>query len=405
MKFTVDKEELEAGVAVVNRVIPKKATVPAVSNVLITAEGGLLKLAGTNLETSITTSIGARIEDEGAAALPAQLFFDYLKSRQDKDVTIEPEDGSLASGPLLVKAGRGRARMRMIEAREFPVMPEVKDGTPSVVADKGDFRQLISQVVFAVAKEESRPVLTGCEVRIDGDELTLAAADGFRLAVAKGTASQPAVAPAKAVIPHKGLLELQRLLRGDGTVTITIEPMGTATGGRLFFDVQQNTTGLETRLVCQLIHGTFPQYETLIPDSYKTRIAVPVKDAQRAVKTVSVMARDNAHIVRLVVGKDGKSPTLSFTSKADELGHITTGIDLGHVEGKEDNRVAVNSRFLADVLPLMAGSLNMEITDAGAPVVFRSPDSEQYVYVVMPMQITWLDAEIEGQIAALSAVD
>ena len=396
MKLTVDKKDLETSLAAVNRVIPKKGVIPVLTNVLLQAEGHLLRLAGTNLETSITTSIGVKVEEEGAVALPAQLLFDYLKTRQDGDVILEPapESKDRAIGDYLqVRAGRNKGAMRITDAKDYPPVPEVKAGNASFIIEKAEFRALIAKVIFAVAREESRPVLTGCEVRVDGEEVSLAAADGFRLAVAKGAASTPIDIPARAVIPRGGLVELQRLLRGEGNCSVTIEAPDDPTQGRLFFDVDREIgTGRTTRLVCQLIRGNFPAYETLIPAGYGTRMRFPVGGMQGAVKTASIMARENSQIIRFVVGKDGDSPTLAVASQSNEIGRTSAVVNVGDLEGNEDVRVAVNARYIADVMPILKGDPNgvLEITDPLSPVVFRSPEVGQYTYIVMPMQIDWL---------------
>ena len=407
MKLTVNKNEMESSLAAVNRMIPEKAgkNQPLViTNVLLEAAGHLLTLSGTNLETAIRTSVGAKIDVAGSAVIPSRLLFDYLRSRDDGDLVIETDEAARVT----VKRGRSKATMQTTPIADYPPFPEVVKRAGAFTVSKADFRHLISQVVFAAAREESRPVLTGCQLRIDGDDLMVVAADGFRLAIAKGCvadsvgdAVESVISDNGLVIPRDGLIELQRVLRGNGNATITVDSPNAAGIARLFFDVEQSIgTGITSQIVCQLINGTFPAYKTLVPSAFETQLTFPVADLQQAVKRASIMTREHSYILRFVVVTEGDNTRLTVESWASEVGRTSSVVDVSNISGLKENRVAVNGRYVADVLgAFQSGSVAiMEMTGRTQPVVFRSVDSDQYIYVVMPFSIDWLDADLSSLI-------
>ena len=207
-----------------------------------------------------------------------------------------------------------------------------------------------------------------------------------RVAIAKGCvvdsavgAIESAISDKSWVVPRDGLIELQRVLRGDGRATITVDSPNAAGTSRLFFDIEQSIgTGITSQIVCQLINGTFPAYKTLVPVSVETRVTFPVAALQQAVKRVSIMTREHSYILRFVVATEGDHTTLTVEGLAPEIGTMSSVVEISKMDGLKDNRVAVNGRYIADVLgAFQSGSVAvMEITGRTAPVVFRSVDSE-----------------------------
>ncbi len=225
--------------------------------------------------------------------------------------------------------------------------------------------------------------MTGVECKFLGSAFSLAAADGFRLAVQHGVLDAPIESDTTVIVPARTLNELARLI-GDQTDPIQI--VMTESKGQIMFRSQ----GLE--VVSQLLQGTFPNYEQLIPQTYQTRAIFDLPDLLRATRTAGIFARDGSNIVRLQVTPD---PGEEFPGKvivsasSDEIGNNQDEVDAEVLEG-EESKIAFNSRYLQDALSVLdRGKVVMETTTPSAPGVFKHIDSDDYIHVVMPMFVQW----------------
>lgn len=378
MRLTCLQENLNRGLTVVGRAVATRTTLPITNNVLLAAEKSRLKLAATNLEMAITCRIGAKVEEEGAITVPARLLSEFINSLPSDKVSISliPQTKTLE-----VKCARFEARISGIDAKDFPPIPKVEQGISTEIEVEA-LRQGISRVVFAAATEESRPVLTGVDADFDDDSVTLAAADGFRLAVYKLLLAKPVSQKTKVIVPSRTLTELNRLL-GDQekTVEIMVDPNKSQALFRL----------KDVELVSQLIQGSFPNYAQLIPQSYNTRVVVDIAAFLRAAKTASIFARDGSGIVRLVIspGSELTPGKMTVSARSEEIGEDIGEID-AIVEGGEA-KIAFNGKYLVDVLSVLEekGQVALETTNPSSPGVIRPVGMDNYVHVVMPMFVQW----------------
>ena len=187
MKLTCTQENFSHGLAIVNRAVANRSTLPITQNVLMTTDKSRLKLSATNIEIGITTWIGGDVDDEGAITVPARLLSEFVNSLPNGNISLELMPGT---GVLELKCGNAEARINGADADEFPPIPAVDEGVGARI-EQGILKKAIARVAFAAATEESRPVLTGVEVRLNAANFTLAAADGFRLAVQHGSLMEP----------------------------------------------------------------------------------------------------------------------------------------------------------------------------------------------------------------------
>ena len=244
----------------------------------------------------------------------------------------------------------------------------------------------ISRVAFAAATEESRPVLTGVEMKLEGDRFSLAAADGFRLAVQHGPLLSPVESEIKVIIPARTLNELNRLL---GDQEEPVEIMMTPAKGQVMFRVK----GAETiEVVSQLLQGAFPNYEQLIPDRHDTRTVLDLPSLLRAVRTAAIFARDGSNIIRFEMVPDtdgGGNGKVIISARSEEVGDNQDEVDADGIEGGA-GKIAFNSRYLLEVLSVLErGKVALETTTSSSPGVFRPIDSADYIHVVMPMFVQW----------------
>lgn len=377
MRLTCLQENLNRGLSVVGRAVATRTTLPITNNVLLAADQSRLKLAATNLEMAITCWIGAKVEEEGAITVPARLLIEFINSLpNDKvDISLPPQTKTLE-----LKCARFEARISGVDAKDFPPIPKIEEGIATKVEVEA-LHQGINQVVFAAATEESRPVLTGVDAEFDGDLLTLAAADGFRLAVYKLPLATPVDQKTRVIIPARTLAELNRLMTDqEEAVEITVNPNKSQALFRL----------KNTELVSQLVQGTFPNYAQLIPQSYNTRVVVGVAAFLRAAKTAAIFARDGSGIVRLVItpGEELTPGKMTISARSEEIGDDVGEID-AIVEG-EEAKIAFNGKYLIDVLGVLRESqVALETTNPSSPGVIRPVGVDNYIHVVMPMFVQW----------------
>ena len=377
MKLSCLQENLNWGLGIVGRAVATRTTLPITNNILLETDQSRLKLVATNLEMAISCWIGAKVEEEGSITVPAKLLTEFIGSLpKDKvDVNMAPKTKTLS-----LRCARYEARISGVDSKDFPPIPTVEASiNTSIQIDA--LRQAIAQVVFAAASEDSRPVLTGVDARMEGSQLTLAAADGFRLAVHKVDISQPVEQKVEIIIPAKTLAELNRLMADqEDPVLITVNP----NKSQIMFKLKN------VELVSQLIQGTFPQYEQLIPQTSSSKATVDVAEFLRATKTAAIFARDGTGIVRLIVTPGGELTPgkMTISARSEEIGEDVGEID-AIVTGGEA-KIAFNGKYLTDVLNVIKeAQVSLETTSPSSPGVIKPVGSDTYVHVVMPMFVQW----------------
>ena len=387
MKLSCLKSNLMEGLNVVGRVVPSKSTLPVLGNVLLATDRGQLKLAATNLDMAVSYWVGAHVDDEGAVTLPARLLADFVSSLPDDRIDMAL---TTRGHTMHLTCGRFAANIKGIDAEDFPRIPGVIDATPYALP-AAMLRECIQSVVFAAAPDDSRPVLSGVLFTLKNGQLTLAAADGFRLAVrsaeladAPVEGGQPAE-PLQMIVPAKTLAELARIL-GDGEEQVEIA--ATPNKNQVMFRFQKAESKAE--IVSRLIEGQFPDYQKIIPRQFATRAVLNTGDFLRATKAASVFARDNSMIVKLEVapGPEELIPgrinvSATATEVGDNAGEVDASVEGGEIE------IAFNGRYLRDALEALDTSqVGLEITGPSSPGVLKPVGEKNgYLYVIMPMQI------------------
>lgn len=378
MKLTCLPEKLNEGLATVGRVVAARSTLPVLGNVLLQTDGGQLKLAATNLELTVLCWVGAKVEDEGAITLPARLLADYVGLLTPG----EPIELELKGTKAHLRCGRFEANISGIDAEEFPAIPSVSGGASLKLAAPV-LKEAIGQVVFAAAPDDSRPVLAGVLMAVGGGKLTLAAADGFRLAVRKLDLGDPDAPELSMIVPAKALTEVARGLPADDDVEVEIAV--TPDQSQVLFRHRQ------AEVVSRLIEGQFPDFNRIIPRESKTRVTLQTADFLRATKAAQVFARDNSMIVRLNLvpaeGGDEALGRVTVAATSAEIGDNTGEVDAS-VEG-EGMQIAFNGKYLRDALEALdATQAFIEVSGPASPGVIRPASGPNgYLHVIMPMHV------------------
>lgn len=374
MKFTCLQDNLAKGLSIVSRAVAARSTLPVLGNILLTTDNGRLKLSATNLELSVTCWIGAKIEDEGSLTLPAKTLVDLVNTLPPDTVQVAL---SARTQAVAIQCGRIKASIKGIDAQEFPAIPAA-DIDAAIQLNVEDLRAMIAAVIFAAATDEARPILTGVLARIEGNKVTLAASDGFRVAERTAFLSNAVPEPVQAIIPARALAELGRVISADEPVYMHLPPGR----GQVIFHHGS------VELVSQLIEGAFPAYQNIIPKSYKTRSVVSTEEFRKACKSSDIIAREAAHTTRLKVkpGEELMPGHVTISATAAETGDNLAELDAS-IEG-EAIEIAFNVKYLVDVLGIIdTPNVALETSTSTSPGVIRPVGREDYVYVVMPMHL------------------
>lgn len=381
MRISCVQDQLSRGLAIVGRAVGSRTTMPILGNVLMATDGERLRLVATNLELGITTWIPARVLDEGRASVPARLLSEFVNSLPaGRGVSI---DGGERGAPLRLECERIGANVKGVDPDEFPPVA-TGDDRPAVRIPAREFRAMIDQVAFCAARDESRPVLSGVNVRMDGTVLSLAAADGFRLAIRTADLDHGLPEALDVIIPARALTELGRLLGGDDD-----EVEVSVTGNRTQVLFRVRTAGGETVLVSRLLEGQFPDLARVVPKTSTTEVTVTRADLATAIKVASIFARDSANVVRLELtpgsGDGSLQPgNMEVSAMAQEVGDNKSQLP-AQVTG-DGTHISFSSEFLSDVLGVLkSDKVRLKLTGPLSPAIVEGVGLDHYTHVIMPM--------------------
>jgi DNA polymerase-3 subunit beta len=376
MRVSVLQENFHRGLSIVSRAVQSRAPLPILANVLMTTDDARLQLSATNLELGITVWIGAKIDEPGSITLPARTLQDLVSTLPPERVDMDLDVRTLT---LHLQCGAKSANIKGMDASEFPLIPEF-DAEQAVAVPAKVFKEMIDQVVFSAAREDNRPILTGVLMRFDGDVLTLAAADGFRLSV-RTTELEIGVGDydiEPLIVPARALQEVGRIISDEDDEVLIAMPNGR---GQVMFSLTNVV------IVSQLIEGNFPDYEAIIPRQRDTTILAYTADLLAACRSSEVFAKDSANTARVLVDPSG-SPNVPgrviVAGRSQEKGDAEAPLD-ATVDGNA-MEIAFNIRYLIEVLSVIKEEqVLLETSGPTAPGVVRPAGREDFIHVIMPM--------------------
>ena len=373
MKVICLVENLARGLQIAGRAVSTRGSLPILGNVLLRTEGGKIKLTATNLEVGINVWVPAKIEDEGAITIPAKLFTDFVNSLPPGQAELSL---NVRTKTVHLRSGQYEANFKGMDAEEFPIIPVAPD-KPTTRLTKSGLRRMITEVAFVATTDDSRPVLTGVLTTFDGDRVTMAAADPYRLSVRTGTLLSKVDTKLDVIIPARSLMEVQRIIDdSDDPIDVFVTP----NGSQVIFHTE------EADLVSRVIEGQFPNYRQVIPTgTAATTITAQRDDLLQATRLAALFARDSANMLRFQVDPTAQPP-LVISANAAEVGDNTAKVD-ATVNG-QNTTIAFNSRFIADALgSLTAPEVKLELGGPLAPGVVKIVGDDSYLHVVMPLRI------------------
>ncbi len=376
MKFACTQENLIQGLNAVSHVTGKNVNLPVLGNVLLKTEGGNMKLSATNLELAVSTMVRGKTEAEGEYTVPAKLFMDYIGLLPQGKVDLELTDEGLR-----VTAEGQETMVRGMAASEFPLIPKLAK-TKGVSFKAEELRRAVGQVAFAVSGSDSRPELSGVACFFGGKagkgKAAFVATDSYRLAERLMTPGEDA-GESKLIVPARTMLEVARILQSYKDELGVPEDVQW-----IVSENQLVVTYGQTELVSRVIEGSFPDYQQIIPEHFKTEAILDRTDFQKAVRAASLFSRQGLYDVHLSFSTaDG---TVTVHSADQGTGKTSKAVS-GQLTG-DDNKVTVNFKYLGDGLAaLTSPKVKLALNDAMSPMmVLPEGGDEAYRYLVMPIR-------------------
>jgi DNA polymerase-3 subunit beta len=366
MKLSVLQENLLSKLNIASRFVSSRAQLPVLLNFLLSAKLGKLKIAATNLESGISTTVGAKIEKEGEITVPARIFLELISNISPGKIDLEEERGQLK-----ISNSSFSGTVTALPAAEFPSLPDLP-AEKSFLLSKETIEILAKQVAFCAGQDETRPVLTGI-LLVLGEQSLAVATDGFRLSYKELNTRSKEMEQKKVLVPARIIDELVKIQNNeDGDVLVAVKEKE----GQLVFGID------ETVLVARLIEGDFPPYEKVIPSSWNTRIICSREEIARGVRTASVFAKVGGNIVKM----ETEQGSIVLSSESSEYGKEKITID-AKTEG-EEIEIAFNYKFLIDFLASVDGeTISIEMQNSNSPAVFQDIKDTSYKHIIMPIRL------------------
>jgi DNA polymerase-3 subunit beta len=370
MKIRMERGELLAGLSRVQGVVERRNTVPILSNVLVEADEGGIHMYATDLELGLRATYKGEVLEAGGATVQARKLFEIVRELEDGPVELTETEQWVT-----VTAGRSRFKVASLPVSDFPPVPE-PDGDQVVPVDRDVFTTMIRKTFFAVGDLDTRYVLNGilmtAEAEKAGEALfRMVATNGHRLAMIERPIEAPGPLAVSAIVPRKALLEVKRLLDEDeGPISLGF------TDKRMTFKKEGLT------LVSQLVEGTFPSYEKVIPHDVGTRATLPRESVVAAFKRVSLLCQEKTWAVRFSLAPG----TLTLQANNPDIGEATEEVAVEY-EG-EPFSSGFNARYFIDVLNNVDGdAVLLETADPLSPCVLKDGGDTGYLSLVMPMRL------------------
>lgn len=363
MKFTIAKSVFLEALSHVQNVVSNRATLPILSNVMLEANGGQIRLTTTDLDVGITGITNAEIEKDGATTLPVKKLTSIIAALPAETVEVSVDNKNVAS----IKSGPSFFKIIGLGVDEFPPLAKFEEANEYKIS-QGLLLDALKKTHYAISTDETRYVLNGIFVSFKEGKLTLVATDGRRLAMVENELEFPASHETDIIIPTKAVQELQRLLEDDGEIIVKL------TANQISFEANGNL------LVSKLIEGNYPNYRQVIPSAPQERIKIERNTFLQTIRRVSLLASDSSNSVRLSFSEHN----IDVSANAQDVGEAKESVQVDY-SGNEFS-IAFNPEFLmAPLKNLAEDDVYLDLIDEMNPGVVRIDGS--FLYVIMPMRV------------------
>lgn len=365
MKFSASRESVLKALQAVIGVVERRQTMAILSHVLLRVADGKLSVTATDLEVELIAEAEVDSKAAGETTVPGRKLYDICRALPDGCKI----DVSLSGDRLTLKAGRSRFTLSTLAAGDFPTVDEIT-GEYSIEVTPSDLHWLIEKTQFSMAQQDVRYYLNGLLLETEGKTLRAVATDGHRLALAEIDLPAKAGKDGQVIMPRKGVLELNRLLDGDGKLRIVL-------GSN---HIRVDCDGVQ--LTSKLIDGRFPDYERVIPDRAPNLIKADRETLRHALQRTGILSNEKYRGVRFDLGAG--SVTLSANNPEQEEATETVELDY---QG-EALEIGFNVNYLLEALGAVdSEEVELHARDSNSGCLIMSPASDRVKYVVMPMRL------------------
>lgn len=371
MKLQILQESFSKALLVATRFTSSRAQLPVLSNIYLKAKGSTLQISSTNLETSFSTSIGAKIEKEGEITVPARTFLEIISNLNDGPINL-----SCQKEVVRIKTSNFSSSISGMNSSEFPSIPHSLSKT-SINIKKDDFIEVVKKIVFSISTDETRPVLTGALFSFKKDSLVFVSTDGFRLTKKTLKIKSTKEFLGKNILLPKNILsEIPRLSDSEEIIGFSYREKD----NQVVFKVGNSYYS------SRVLGGTFPDYQKVIPKDSKFVVSMGKDDLLQGIKLSSVFARDVSNMIKLEISKGG---SLVVSSESNQKGGQESKIDIKFEEGnKEDLRIGFNYKFIEEVLQIIESeTVTISFVDENSPGVFKCLEDKDFLHLIMPVKL------------------
>lgn len=366
MKFSCEKALLSAGISVASRTVAPKSAIAALEGIHVRA-GASLELTGYNLETGITVSVPAEIEETGAYIFPARLFFDIVRKLPDEMVHVTVSDNYKVS----IQCGISSFTITATDAEDYPELPDV-DSDKGIAIPQQKLKEMIGGTIFSVSENQARPIHTGCLFEVEEDTIRMVAVDGYRFAMRCYHAEENIGRKLKFVAPAPALREVEKILTdSEENAYFTL---GTK---HLMFKIGDAT------LVCRLLEGEFLDWRRVVPTNNPILLTANVGEMTDSIERVGLIISEKMkRPVRCLFGDNTADfRTVSTIGSAHDVCSLAG--DGGELE------IGFNCRYLLEALKAVpTPEVNLGLSNSLSPVVMTPPDgTDLYSYMVLPVRL------------------
>jgi DNA polymerase-3 subunit beta len=364
MKFSVSKDKMLEGLSIVQNVVSTRTTLPILSNVLLQASDGEIRLTTTDLDVGVRGSVEAQVERTGATTLPARKLFSIVKELPAAEIYFEVDSKNLAS----IRSGPSYFKINGLPEEEFPPLARFDEAKVFTIAQK-QLKDGLKKTSYAISTDETRYVLNGTLFSFKENKLTLVATDGRRLALVDLELEFPRSQELDIIVPTKAVTELQRMLRDEGDAKISIGE------NQIAFELNR------TLLVSKLIEGNYPNFRQVIPPEAKERITLERETFLTAVRRVAILSSEKSNSVRLNFSKGN----IDIAANTPDVGEAKESLPVMY-KGR-DLSIAFNPEFLmAPLRNLSTDEVYLDLIDEMSPGVIKI--AGPFLYVLMPMRLS-----------------
>lgn len=364
MIFICEKQKLQEGISIVQKAITGKSTMSVLEGIYINANKEGLTLIGSDMDVSIETKVEADVMNEGSIVIDAKIFGEIIRKLPNSDIKIE----TLENDTVQITCEKSVFNVVYMNADEFPELPQINQDM-KVEVPQNILKNMIKGTSFAIAQDETRPILQGVLFEVKDKTLNLVALDGYRLAIRSEYLDSEI--DIEKVIPGKTLNEVSKILEDTNDI-VEIN----FTNNHILFNLNK------TRIISRLLEGKYVNYKSLLPQEHKLTVTVKKQDLQNGIERASLMAKDgNNNLIKL----DIQDEAVIITSNS-QLGKVREEV-LINLQG-EKIQIAFNSRYLIDVLKnFEEEEVILEMTSSVSPCIIKAKEADNYKYLVLPVRL------------------